>query len=181
MIEVKIDDAEIVKALQDFQRAVGDLSPALKDIGAMLVESTQQRFNTSTGPDGQSWEPNSQTTYEAMLHRRSGDYQDGKRVGNKKGAFRKDGRVSAKSAGMLSGKKPLVEHGTLMQQIHAQVNGNVLEVGSSMEYAAMQQFGGTKAEFSHLWGDIPARPFLGISEADAAEILDIVHDHLANP
>ncbi len=152
MIEIKIDDAQITKALQDLQRATGDISPALKVIGKMLVESTQRRFETSTGPDGQPWEPNSQTTYEAMLHRRSGDYQDGKRVGNKKGAFRKDGRVSARSAGMLSGKKPLVEHGTLMDQIHAQVHGNELEVGSAMEYAAMQQFGGTKAEFSHLWG-----------------------------
>jgi phage gpG-like protein len=28
-----------------------------------------------------------------------------------------------------------------------------------MPYAAMQNFGGTKAEFPHLWGDIPARAF----------------------
>ena len=50
-----------------------------------------------------------------------------------------------------------------------------------MEYAAMQQFGGIKSEFPHLWGDIPARPFLGVSESDAEEILAIVHDYLANP
>jgi phage gpG-like protein len=55
---------------------------------------------------------------------------------------------------------------------------DTLAVGSNMEYAAMQQFGGTKAEFPHLWGDIPARPFLGVSENDRAEILDIIQAHL---
>ncbi|MFK3602796.1 hypothetical protein [Pseudomonas sp. AP19] len=32
-------------------------------------------------------------------------------------------------------------------------------VGSDKPYAAMMQFGGG-ADFPHLWGDIPARPFL---------------------
>ena len=74
--------------------------------------------------------------------------------------------------------KPLVDHGTLMDMIKAEVHGNVLEVGSPMEYAAMQQFGGEKSEFPNLWGDIPARPFLGISDADEKAILKIVEDHL---
>jgi phage virion morphogenesis protein len=75
--------------------------------------------------------------------------------------------------------QPLTGEGTLGEQIHAQLLGNdTLAVGSNMEYAAMQQFGGTKAEFPHLWGDIPARPFLGVSEDDRGEILDIISDHL---
>lgn len=77
--------------------------------------------------------------------------------------------------------KPLIDEGTLAEQLSYAVTGNQLEVGSSMEYAAMQQFGGTKSEFPHLWGDIPARPFLGVSESDAEEILAIVHYHLTNP
>jgi phage virion morphogenesis protein len=75
--------------------------------------------------------------------------------------------------------QPLTGEGTLGEQIHARLLGNdTLAVGSNMEYAAMQQFGGTKAEFPHLWGDIPARPFLGVSENDRAEILDIIQAHL---
>lgn len=77
--------------------------------------------------------------------------------------------------------KPLIDEGTLANQLSHDVIGNQLMVYSSIEYAAMQQFGGTKSEFPHLWGDIPARPFLGISESDADEILAIVHDYLANP
>jgi phage virion morphogenesis protein len=75
--------------------------------------------------------------------------------------------------------QPLTGEGTLGEQIHARLLGdNTLAVGSSMEYAAMQQFGGTQAEFPHLWGDIPARPFLGISEDDKDEVLNIIRTHL---
>ncbi len=74
--------------------------------------------------------------------------------------------------------QPLIEEGSLGEQISYAVDGNQLEIGSSLEYAAMQQFGGTKDEFPHLWGDIPARPFLGISDDDAKEILEIVESQI---
>lgn len=75
--------------------------------------------------------------------------------------------------------KPLVHSGTLMEQIHYQLSGSdALEVGSSMVYAAMQQFGGTKSEFPHLWGDIPGRPFIGISDDDEETILKTLNDYL---
>ena len=74
---------------------------------------------------------------------------------------------------------PLTHRGTLGQTINYRLRGrDTLEVGSPMEYAAMQQFGGTRTEFPHLWGDIPARPFLGVSEDDKREILDILVDYL---
>ncbi len=63
--------------------------------------------------------------------------------------------------------------------IEYQLRGNnALEIGSPKKYAAMQQFGGTKADFSHLWGGIPARPFLGISNQDETDILSILQQHL---
>ena len=42
----------------------------------------------------------------------------------------------------------------------------------------MQQFGGTRSRFGHLWGDIPARPFLGLSTADEQALLEIAEDYL---
>jgi phage virion morphogenesis protein len=69
--------------------------------------------------------------------------------------------------------------GNLMDAIYYNLVGNdALEIGSPMKYAAMQQFGGGKDEFPHLWGDIPARPFLGVSDSDRSAILDILRDHL---
>ncbi len=59
-------------------------------------------------------------------------------------------------------------------------------VGSNKPYAAMMHFGGTKARFPHLWGDIPARPYLpmdaeGVMQPEAEEaILDLALMHLEN-
>lgn len=39
--------------------------------------------------------------------------------------------------------------------------------------------GSTRRGSSIPWGDIPGRPFLGISDSDSASILDIIVDHLA--
>lgn len=76
--------------------------------------------------------------------------------------------------------KPLVDQGNLMRQISYDVfGGNTLIIGSTMEYAAMQQFGGSKSEFPNLWGDIPARPFLGISEDDESEIIATISNYLS--
>lgn len=76
--------------------------------------------------------------------------------------------------------QPLTEHGTLGDTIDYQLLGNDgVQIGSPIEdYAAMMQFGGTHAEFPALWGDIPARPFLGISTDDRNTVLDILTRHL---
>ncbi|WP_248594777.1 hypothetical protein [Candidatus Accumulibacter contiguus] len=52
-----------------------------------------------------------------------------------------------------------------------------------MNYAAMQQFGGTKARFPHLWGDIPARPFFpdaqrGLPAPLIEQIILVLQDYL---
>ncbi len=77
------------------------------------------------------------------------------------------------------GKPVLTDGGTLGSTLDYQVTGDELLVGSNLDYAAMMQFGGTKEEFPQLWGDIPARPFLGISDDDSHAILDILRDYLA--
>jgi len=64
----------------------------------------------------------------------------------------------------------------LQQQNHAQVADNVLTVGNTMEYSAMQHFGGTKANYPHLWGDIPARPFIGVSADDREMVVEQLTD-----
>ncbi|MDR4518954.1 MAG: phage virion morphogenesis protein [Nitrosomonas sp.] len=75
--------------------------------------------------------------------------------------------------------QPLTSGGTLMDQINYQLTGSdTLDVGSPTIYAAMQQFGGAKSEFPNLWGDIPARPFIGISEEDGKMIVDTFNNYL---
>lgn len=69
--------------------------------------------------------------------------------------------------------------GELAKQFSYSASSDGVEWGSLMIYAAMQQYGGSKAAFPHLWGDIPARPFLGLSDDDEDEVLGILADHLS--
>jgi len=94
-----------------------------------------------------------------------------------------DGSVWERNSPLTIARKgrdqPLTGHGTLMDQINYQLTGgDTLDVGSPTIYAAMQQFGGTRSEFPHLWGDIPARPFIGVSEEDGQMITDTFNDYL---
>lgn len=79
-----------------------------------------------------------------------------------------------------SGTKILTDSGALKASIRAALygSGKGVSVGSSLPYTAMMQFGGTKARFPHLWGDIPARPFLGRSAEDQETIREIMRKHL---
>lgn len=166
-IRVEVDDRRVLDVLGELLRRVGNPRPALKEIGEDLAESTTRRFETSTAPDGSRWEENSDVTLMEYL-------------GSRKGSFRKDGGLTSKGAARLGAKKPLIgETKSLSSQIHYKVLADGVEVGSQMEYAAMQHFGGKKSAFPHLWGDIPARPFVGISDDDAASILDTLGDYLA--
>jgi phage virion morphogenesis protein len=81
-----------------------------------------------------------------------------------------------------SGDKPLIGEGkALSTQFSGDITANTLLFGSPMEYAAVQQFGADKGSFTggkSPWGDIPARPFLGISSKDNDAIMDIIRDHI---
>ncbi|MDP2794728.1 MAG: transposase [Sulfurisoma sp.] len=57
---------------------------------------------------------------------------------------------------------------------------SALAIGSNRLYAGVQQFGASRHQFGRApWGDIPARPFLGISAGDKADTLETVADFLA--
>jgi phage gpG-like protein len=57
--------------------------------------------------------------------------------------------------------------------------GRAVEIGTDRVYGAMQQFGGTKAQHPQLWGTIPARPFLGLSDTDRDGVLAILSRYLS--
>ncbi|NNG44982.1 phage virion morphogenesis protein [Pseudoalteromonas sp. NEC-BIFX-2020_002] len=58
------------------------------------------------------------------------------------------------------------------------VGDESLEFGTNMEYAAIHQFGGTSDMIPRL-AVIPARPFLGLSQDDEKEVIEILSDFLA--
>jgi phage virion morphogenesis protein len=166
-INVKYTDKQVQERLSEIIGRAKNMRPAFLEIGEDLVESTKQRFSRGAAPDGTPWAANSPVTVARFLGQTSGN-------------FKKDGSLSKKGAARSGSKKPLTgETRTLAGTINYQLKGAAgVSIGSPKVQAAMMQFGGQKSDFPHLWGNIPARPFLGISNSDRTNILDITSSYL---
>lgn len=169
MIRIDLDDSAVQSAFTRLVRAGTQMQPLMQEIGEFLAETTKQRFQTSTAPDGSRWAANSEVTYLNLL-------------GRYKGSYGKNGKISAGGSRRAAGKKPLIgETGALSTTINYRAGSSFVEIGSPMAYAAVQQFGAKKHSFTGgktPWGDIPARPFLGLSGSDRDGLLDIIGSYL---
>jgi len=80
------------------------------------------------------------------------------------------------------GDKPLIgETKRLSNELAYALLGDGLEFGSTMEYAGVQQFGADQRSFTggkSPWGDIPPRPFIGLSSENEVAVRDILIEHL---
>lgn len=157
MILVEWDDSAFRGMLDRLQALASDQRPLMQEIGEHLVETTKQRFDTGTAPDGTSWAPNTQTTLERFL-------------GLYKSSYGKTGKLTKQGAARASGKKPLTgETKSLRTTINYRAGRDHVDIGSPMIYARVQQEGAAARSFSggrSPWGDIPARRFLGLSRDD---------------
>lgn len=139
-IQLTIGNAEEVQAaFRKLQNAIQDLTPAFRDIGEAMLNSTRERFTSQTAPDGTPW---------AAL---SPGYKQRK----KKNA-----------------DKILTLHGRLRGTLNYRAGPQEVRIGTPLIYGATHQFGRPEK-------NIPARPFLGLSQSDEAELLDILNDHLS--
>jgi phage virion morphogenesis protein len=73
-------------------------------------------------------------------------------------------------------RKILIQSGRLRNSISARRDGSKVAVGTNLVYAAIHQFGGLAGRGRGV--RIPARPYLGISKADEAEIERILKEAL---
>ncbi len=159
---IVVDDREVVEALSKLIAAIGNPEPALRNIGEHLRQTTIDRFETETAPDGTPWTP-----------------------------------LDPRYAATKKGRGILKESGELQREIVYQIAGSgasaELLVGTNRPHAWVHQAGATirpknGAALIFMLGaqkvfaksvTIPARPFLGVSEADRAEAVAIVGDFLA--
>jgi len=73
----------------------------------------------------------------------------------------------------------MIESGDLMESMVSLPSSDALVFGTNKIYGAMHQFGGTTSPESMFPGkDIPARPFLGVSNDDIIAISDLLVLHL---
>lgn len=139
--------------LNAFRDAAARPEAAMRRIGEQLVVSTKRRFNIEMSPRDGKWARNSLVTIARKGH--------SKPLKGKTNALRDSIRYEL------------------------QGSGKAVSVGSPLVYAAVQQFGARKGQFGTMrngapipWGDIPARPFLGRSDADQQMIFDEIRRHL---
>ena len=152
-IEVTVDDAEARAALNRKLAAGSDMTPLMRDIGEHLLNSTRERFVAQKAPDGTPWAPLSETT--------------------KRRKRRNIGKILTES-GVLRG-----------QGLVYRAERLAVAIGSPLIYPGTHQFGAAAGAFGSSgarpipWGDIPARPFLGLGDADEGEVSRLVNRWLA--
>ena len=156
MITIELKDQDVDAALSGLQALLADLTPVMNEIGDFLVTSTKGRFKAGVDPDGNAWAPRSPATL-----------------------------ANYKRRGINYGPKPLLQSGDMGQQIFHAYDATSVQVGSNAIQAAVMQFGAAKGAFGANkagrpipWGNIPARPFLGLSESDKSGVIEIVGEWL---
>ena len=147
---IQLDDGEVLGALRRLIALGRNASPLMRDIAALGEASTRQRFRTETGPDGQRWKPSLRA--------------------------------------QMTGGRTLTKDGHLAGSLSARHGADFAEWGVNRIYAAILHFGGIirakgKALKFALPGGgfavvkavrMPARPYLGASDADRRDILDLI-------
>lgn len=153
MIRITFQFDAVHEALRQAAALLADMTPVYRDIGEYLVESTRRRFADGRDADGLPWRPKSPVTL--ALYRARGDRADPRPL------FGPTGRLS--------------------REVNYLATRDRVEIGSSLVYAAVQQLGARKGQFGRSrrkrpipWGNIPARPFLGLSADDSRAVVDIV-------
>jgi phage gpG-like protein len=161
-VTITIDDNTVISQLQQLMERAGNIRPALESIvEEVLMISTAKRFEDEESPEGIAWMPLLPST---IKHKKK------------------------------NSDKILTLEGFLRASFHGEISDTGLEFGTDKIQAATHQFGrqlgltgggrslGTgeaSANGEEARGEIPARPFLGFSDADKVEILDILRFFLS--
>lgn len=132
------DFARAKKELEEMAARLKNPKPVLTVAAQDLTTFVDDRFETSTGPDGSEWKE-----------------LDPRTVAARRGQTRKTKSGKRKKRTDAGSVQILVDTGRLRQSIATKIEGNTLTVGTNVEYAGVHQFGGE---------DVPARPYLPVVE-----------------
>jgi len=152
-IELTLDDRELAGVPAQLIHAAADLRAPFNQFGDYLDRVTRDRFDAQEAPDGTPWAELRDSTIE---HK-------------------------SKNEDLI-----LVLDGYLRDTLDHQETSDSFAFGTDRLYGAAQQFGmpqgyaGRTSRGAPIpWGDIPPRPYLGLSADDRRELLAILRDYLA--
>lgn len=174
MIEIKVDDKEVIGALNRLLEAGGDLTPAMRAISEALVDASARAFDQEQDPaTGVPWKALSAVTVAL----RGGDARPIlQRSGQLAASVQADYGRDFAAAGTNKEYAATHQFGAKQGEF-----GRYSQVERYRKYGDkdFRKYAGTKRGFPIPWNDIPPRPFLGIGESDKVAILDIINEHLA--
>ena len=157
-VDLVYDDRAVTEALNRLRVAATDMRPAMREIAATLEDAVEESFDREAAADGTPWAPLAESTTARRADR-----------GTWPGSILQEtgGRGLAGSMSSTYGSDHAV-------------------AGTNKVYAPTHQFGAERGEFGTTrrgqpipWGDIPARPFLGIDDEHRDEIVDALNRHFA--
>lgn len=173
MLSLKLEDIDAQRTLAALIAAGANTRPLMKKIGEGLTDSTKDRFASTTAPDGSRWLPNKASTLTLFLAEHSTNFKK-----NKLGVD----RLTRLGAKRVFDKNPLTGISKILRTtINYNATAEGVDIGSPQDYAGTQQFGAAARSFKggkSPWGNIPARPFLGVSSDDEQLIVDATLDFL---
>lgn len=156
MFKVVIKDEEVQRLIEALSRKLGNLAPAMHEIGQRYERRVLENFEGSHAPDGTPWARLSAVTLMLAMGKK-------KRMG-KRG-------ITKKGRAYLGNKKPLIEEGRMYERIHYQAGADAVKVGlTGIKYAAIHQFGGPAGRNRKV--TIPARPYLAMNTAAGLALAD---------
>ena len=165
-LDIEVDDAAVLAALNRLAERVRDAGPAMREIAGHLEDVPHQALEDQASPAGDPWAQLKEST-QAQREKRG-----------------------------YGAKKPILERrGDLLGGIASRSTATAAYATSGAVYSRVHQFGARKGEFGTAtglgfslndrgkaasrgsgrplpWGDIPARPFMGISAEARAAIIE---------
>lgn len=180
---ITFDDAAVQEALDRVGAAGGDTSAMMADITAAMLLSTHRRFETESDPDGKAWAPLKPRT-AAQRARGRGNAPANPKI------LRDTNRLYSSITGQSDDTTSQVGTNVVYAGIH-QTGGTITQypqsrtirmrkVGRKRLFAKRTHKRVTehRATFGTRTIVIPARPYLGFSDEDRAELLAIGEAHL---
>jgi len=160
-ITIKVNDAEIIKALGRIERKTGNPSGALKILGERMLRHTEDRFARQQDPAGRPWK---QLRPSTRAQKRNPRILDEK--GHLRGSIRYqvDGNVLRVGTNVPYG--PVHQLGGKAHIIKPKRKKALAWPGAKHPVKKVRHPG------------VPARPFLGIGPEDKKDILEVLEDYL---
>lgn len=166
-IAMKPNLKQLTQLLSSLRVNIQDLRKPFNVIGKGLLLTHDERFRREVSPDGVRWTDNEDSTILNYARKHGGFTKNKKSKGS---------RINKKGIKRIGIKKILRDTGMLQDTFVYQTTAKSLRFGTSpvtKDYAAVHQFGSIKK-------NIPARPFLGLSNNDITMVENEIKKHIIN-